>query len=548
MKCPIWLIALSLLLSFGGCTKKRDLAHLQYLQPFASVSDDSLFVVFSSSIEGYVQSCGCTSAPLGDIARFAQVYKDIQAISKKPVLFIDAGNLLFDSPSRNAADLCQDNARIKLLLGVFKDLGLSQTIVGPMDDARGSAYRENWYKQMGLEAFVKPTSDRLITINNNKVGLIGIKESASKDAVQKVVAQLKKNKADLIVALSQRPKAEALTFFENFAGIDVVIQGQTEDFSAARPQRLGINGPLFLQGGRQEHYFPIFIAQNLKKRGENPLVVDDRAYIHSAETELIKSRIKSLKAQAEDAEKTRAQFLHQRIAIAEQDLRSLEEKNQKMKPLAEASLLFQAIPLSKNVDPLPAVKNAILAYEKNIPALVAECEKNLECPKSLPNEPVYVGAQACKACHQQAYDVWQKAVYFSEGQDEAGQSIKRQMGHSKAWLTLVEVNKDKDRSCIGCHSIGFMQPGGYCKASDVDFRKDVQCESCHGPGSLHAQSGDKRQIAKPTEKTCRGCHHVPHIEKYENFNFEQRLHKILGPGHGERLLKELQHKAKKTQH
>ena len=53
--------------------------------------------------------------------------------------------------------------------------------------------------------------------------------------------------------------------------------------------------------------------------------------------------------------------------------------------------------------------------------------------------------------------------------------------------------------------------------SDVGFRKEVQCESCHGPGSIHAQSGNKKAIKNPTEETCRGCHHVPHIQSFESF-------------------------------
>ena len=88
-----------------------------------------------------------------------------------------------------------------------------------------------------------------------------------------------------------------------------------------------------------------------------------------------------------------------------------------------------------------------------------------------------------------------------------------------------------------------MQPGGYCKSTEVDFRKDVQCESCHGPGSLHAKSGKKQDIiGKVDEQTCRNCHHVPHIKSFESFNFERDVVKVLGKGHGEKLLQQLNHK------
>ena len=101
-----------------------------------------------------------------------------------------------------------------------------------------------------------------------------------------------------------------------------------------------------------------------------------------------------------------------------------------------------------------------------------------------------------------------------------GKEQVREVGHSKAWQTLVDEHKDKDRTCVKCHSIGFNEPGGYCKVSEVDFRKNVQCESCHGPGSLHVQgAGDVQalRVSEVNEAVCRRCHQVPHIESYESF-------------------------------
>lgn len=539
----LWLMATLLLLA-PSCQKRRDLTKIAYLEPLKSLSDGALMVVFSSSIEGYVKSCGCTSAPLGDIARFAQIFEDIKSLrGEASLLFIDSGNLLFDMEKRNAADLCQDDARLAFLLSTLKEMGLAQTIVGPFDDARGSAYRQNLYEKMGLKAFSEVLGERIVEINNQRIGLIGVKEGAIPENTQKMVKQMQTKKPNLIIALSQMPKAVAKEFFKDISAIDVVIQGQTSSFAPTRPEKLSLNGPLFIEGGRQENYFTLLVGQQLAKRGEEGLIFDDRAYNHSASGELIKSRLRSLKSQAEGAPESRQQFLQKRIFIAETELKELKNSGS-FKPLAEPSLLFLAIATSKNVDPLTQVQTKLDAYEKSIPLLVTECEKNIVCPQEIKGEATYVGASSCKACHAEAYEVWQKALYFKDGQDEQGKPIKRQMGHSKAWQTLVEAKKDQDRSCIGCHSIGFMKPGGYCKVSDVGFRKDVQCESCHGPGSLHAKSGNKDFIKLPTEKTCRECHHVPHIESYDSFNYNQRLAKILGPGHGARLLKELEHKAK----
>ena len=81
--------------------------------------------------------------------------------------------------------------------------------------------------------------------------------------------------------------------------------------------------------------------------------------------------------------------------------------------------------------------------------------------------------------------------------------------------------------------------------NQVGFLENVQCESCHGPGSLHAQTGDPSLIAKEVpEAMCRECHHVPHIESYASFNYNENLKVILGPGHGEKKWRQLMGTAK----
>ena len=129
------------------------------------------------------------------------------------------------------------------------------------------------------------------------------------------------------------------------------------------------------------------------------------------------------------------------------------------------------------------------------------------------------------------------------GKDKLGNPIIRKLGHAHAWETLVANKKAQDPNCIGCHSIGYDKPGGYCKVDEVDFRKNVQCESCHGPGSKHAAAGTKDFIKRAVpESTCRGCHHVPHIATPESFNYDESLLKITGPGHGEELYNQLKHR------
>ncbi|HLJ45429.1 MAG TPA: DmsE family decaheme c-type cytochrome [Bryobacteraceae bacterium] len=99
----------------------------------------------------------------------------------------------------------------------------------------------------------------------------------------------------------------------------------------------------------------------------------------------------------------------------------------------------------------------------------AKSPSEAQAPAAQPQTPAlkpgYAGSETCKACHEEIYNRFQKSVHFA-----------------------VETNKGR----------------GWAGQS---------CESCHGPGSKHAESADAKDIRNPaklqaieTDKTCLACH------------------------------------------
>jgi hypothetical protein len=88
-----------------------------------------------------------------------------------------------------------------------------------------------------------------------------------------------------------------------------------------------------------------------------------------------------------------------------------------------------------------------------------------------PKDPTYVGSARCAKCHKEAFKIWANSK------------------HSHAYQTLVDekkpANRQFDPECIVCHTVGFGYQGGFVDAKKTPMLKDVGCESCHGPGSLH---------------------------------------------------------------
>ena len=160
----------------------------------------------------------------------------------------------------------------------------------------------------------------------------------------------------------------------------------------------------------------------------------------------------------------------------------------------------------------PGVTDQMLAYYKQVNDAnkVAFADR---VPRPAPaGSPSYIGVGECETCHSDAKDVWDKTA------------------HAHAYATLSKQFKEFNLDCVGCHVTGYDTAGG-STVTHVDKLKDVQCEVCHGPGSLHAKK--PKTVAMPTPKptadTCLNCHHPPHVKE---FDAKAKMDLILGPGHG----------------
>lgn len=99
----------------------------------------------------------------------------------------------------------------------------------------------------------------------------------------------------------------------------------------------------------------------------------------------------------------------------------------------------------------------------------------------------FIGAEQCGTCHEKEYADWKRS------------------GHAAALATLSKRQAD-DAACRGCHTTA-------PESRDVKLA-GVQCESCHGAGSLYAPRNvmlDERLskllgLEPVNEDTCRPCH------------------------------------------
>jgi len=93
--------------------------------------------------------------------------------------------------------------------------------------------------------------------------------------------------------------------------------------------------------------------------------------------------------------------------------------------------------------------------------------------------------------------------------------------HAYAFDTLVKHGVDRSPDCVGCHVVGFGEPGGYTIAEPAPHLEGVGCESCHGRGGPHlspdfVEGGDY-------EPVCTTCHDAKHSLGFEYATFLPRV-------------------------
>ena len=493
-------------------------------------------VVYSASVQGYVEPCGCTGEPLGGIARFKAVVDDVRQAFGARVIVLDAGDLLFEKlDDDGAVDRCQAEARTELLVSSYARAGLVATTRGPLDDVRGRGFRDQLLLKHGV-ASVDHGAALVVVRGGYRVLIIGVDDTDDAALVADAVAR---EPHDAVLVLAQMSAKQAVARAALWPGVDVVVVGRAAAAPLA-PVRSG--DAVVVSAGWQGQYAGVLTLHLDQRQAGAPLALRDEASAE-ARKRLLDVRVleldRLLAALPEGAPKTFQQDRRDKFAAERATLAAVDDVVAPTVP----TLVVQALPLKRGMAEEAEALRALTSYERSIPLLVGQCEKGVTCPEPTEGSAHFVGAATCKACHAEAFATWQLALVDVTATNKDGSKSTHKSGHSVAWPTLVSAGRDKDRSCIGCHSAGFDVAGGACTTTLLLSKEltGVQCESCHGAGSLHVQGGgDASKIRRLVdESVCRGCHVPPHIESVSSFVYEERVLKILGAGHRRRPLQEL---------
>lgn len=488
-----------------------------------------LTLFLTAEIQGTTEPCGCTADPLGDLARTAQLIAE--ARSQGPVLVFDGGSTLYTQVKVSDTSHSQEQMKSALIEKTLVEVLRVDAIgLGPYDLGEGVAKVRPARQAANLpsDSGIALAAPKVLDAGGMKVGVFGLvsptalsshglKASDPQVAAKKAVADFKNKGAEVIVLLAQMTQAEAKALVQAVPGMDFVLVSQNLPEPAdVRDAAMQVGTTwLFSPANRGQ----VISRLRLTRREAGSFadaVGEVRAgfEITRTETEIAALDI-NLAKWSKDPTADKAFVAAKQKEREELATQKLALKNSPLQAPASGNYFTLAqIRISKELDCQPEIVAAKKEYDKTAGEANVKAGADIKPEAVAKGEASYVGMEECEDCHQDAVDFWQKTH------------------HAKAWQTLEKAGKEFDFDCIACHTTGFNKPGG----SNIGFNsglRNIQCEQCHGPGSIHvdAELSDKASTIRrdPPSTVCLECHTEEHSDTFE---FDAYLRDIVGEGHG----------------
>lgn len=423
----------------------------------------TLTLALTGEVQGEVTPCGCPTVPYGGFERRAGYLRQLRA-EGDPLFVLDAGHMLV-----KAGDLEGRKERGRVVLDLAKSVGLDAWAVGPLDLLPGGpellagtgALSANWRAAEGAAPF---PGARVIERDGLRLGVLGVSAPTeryrSEDPVVSARAAIAAaGPADAWVALSNAPPAVTRAVAEGIPELGLVVA-----------LRDGVRDPPLTTAGA-----PVVETSD---RGRTITVV--RAFLGATPGpwEL-----------TDQGPAAAAAALARGVAGAVNPAARAENEAR----LAQARVELATVGAGRDLavledQPLGAEFEGDAGIRARLVDFRAETIAAAGARVAAPDAPKWGTAAACARCHSDFMARW------------VGTS------HARAHESLIQRGQSENPECIGCHTTGWGEPGGFSEPSRAALStwKGVQCEACHG--ALGGHPGPAATPAEVTRGTCLACH------------------------------------------
>lgn len=478
-----------------------------------------------------LKPCGCTvDSQNGGVERIAHWLKALRSTDDS-VLAVHAGSLLHDTEGLTLPGKAAQLAVRRDTFGqVLAQLGMAAVSLSRWDlqqggDAVALAYASASAAVLALSAVPGVPNAKSATVLRTSsgvaVGMVGVdggdglEDPARHVAVAKAVAELRAQGADVTVALCNQGLRAARRLARAVPDLDVAVVGGLDEKVEPLHEFESEGETLIVHAAR---HGALVVALTLVPHGQRKGPWRQAGEFLAGAAQDLQARREALAAHLDTA-RARATVATQRaLPYYEAQLADLDRRIGLAQSAVGNSLpqgrlaAFRAVALPWSAPTDHAMAAVVAQYDR---AVLALADRDQTSPPPVPaGKAGYVGQAVCLGCHAPARE------------------FAAQDAHAVAWKTLQDAGKTRDLDCVPCHVTGFGQPGGTTLAH-LGPLTSVQCEACHGPGSLHVAApgkAEKSQLAHPvTEAACTVCHTPQHAPR---FAFDAYRAKLIVPGHG----------------
>jgi hypothetical protein len=498
-----------------------------------------------SDLAGALEPCGCVKDQLGGMDHFGALVVAEKDKSKASAV-VSAGPLFFMDMELATDRRAQEITKAETIASSMKALGLAAFAPGRNDWAGGpetlkklteaadaKLVATNLTVSEAARAGVVPARWTKKKVGGLDIGFIGVAapdkaklpldaatSSPAADAVRGAVTALKTDGVHAIVVLAAVGRGEAKRIADANPELLAIVVGSTGGGGEANtqaPPAERIGDVLIVETAN--HLQTVAVLDLYPREGASAggltKFSDGTGIERTRKREELSGRIDELRIRIATWE-TDKTVEKKDVDARKAELAKLEaERDTLDKAPPPATGSYYRYATREIRDKLGAdelVKAQMLAYYKKVNDANKLEFADRKAKPAAKGEPGYVGIDTCSTCHEEERKVWDKTT------------------HAHAYATLSKQFKEFNLDCVSCHVTGYDRPGG-STVTHVGDLEDVQCEVCHGPGSLHAAKPDKVKIpvAAPTTDVCLSCHHPPHVH---TFDAKAKMAEILGPGHG----------------
>jgi len=500
----------------------------------------SLTVLFTGTLLGKAEPCGCFTGDFGGLVRISQYVSQTKLQSEQPVLYFDLGDLFFDKSQLNNLELLQFPLKAHMMAEALTQAGCDAWCPGDYDFSNGLPLLQELNEATPYPFLLanvkdaktgKPVFERWTTIaaGGLKVGVFGLlgrelndpaAASASLDlhvaralsrprlglrvrdpieTARELVPEMRKQ-CDYVILLGHVGNAEAKAIAAAVPGIDLILCAHftQRDYISERDP---VNGTAIalckIKGARVERV-DIYGDPGASDQVDNSFRAEVRQYIveDAQEAAWMEERVKETKdpVQMSQMQQIKARLKNKKVAYAKTEV--VDGRN---------LLEHYSVLIDHFVGSNPKVDELVRNYHEDVQKFWNDFGPGPRVPFRTDNPRAnYVGYQACTQCHPTQARFW-----------------KEETQHARAYATLEATHQEVDIECVQCHTVGWRQPGGFTApggAKPIGF-ENVQCENCHGPGSFHALGGENSVLPgslarNPGEKTCEACHTNEHDKEF----------------------------------